>query len=131
MTIVQLITVEDGCIQGLGKDGKLYKLVYVGATFGRADKQWVLDEGCPSLAETVAIRLRYARLEDIGRRVKSFAESINAKASNEQNAVIEATRYTIALGSEHVYVIAKPECIIVAGSDGSRAQLDLVGSQYV
>lgn len=131
MTIVQLIVTEDNGLQGLGKDGRLYRLVYETATFGRTDKQWVLDEGCPSLAQYAASKLRYARREDVGRRVQNFANSINAKAMQEQNTAIEATRYSITLGSEHVHVIAKPECVIVAGSDDSRVQLDLIGNQYV
>lgn len=131
MKIIQLITVEDGGIQGLGEDGQLYELIWKVMSFGRHDKQWVLAQGHQTLAQKVASLLPGASKDDVKLRLTNFATRYGLYGNTALSAYEDAVIHTLKGNSDEVTVTQTETMLTVRGSDGSEQFMKLVGGQYV
>lgn len=131
MKIIQLITVEDGGIQGLGEDGQLYELTWKTMSFGRHDKQWVLAQGPQTLAQKVASLLYGVSKGDVKHRLTNFANKYDLYGNTVQSEYDAGVTHTLKGNSDVVVVTQTEGMLTVRGSDGSEQFMKLVGGQYV
>lgn len=131
MKIIQLIVIEDNCVQGLGDDGKLYDLHWKAASFNRFDKQWVLAEGLQTLASRIGEILMGAFKDAVQPRLTAFADKHGLYVNIAQSVNEDAVIHTLKVGSEVVTVTQTSEMLTIRGSDGSEHLMKLVGTQYV